>query len=275
MDASSGEHKLRRGTQPCAPEPRETARQRAQRESYAIEREAIELRLTSFRAYLQATVVTMSPLAGLVLEAADFEVGQALQSLRPSKNWLSAPDTDRRFFHTRHAPTALGTHSEHACSREPWSENPADPTGEALLQDGSVGDFVMLVVLGSSVEIHLHGQGFQLATRAGTAYLALPQPLPDTVALYCEGLDLDAVVDHPILRGRKYVIADVLQMAGRSIILFDVGELPVVMPWPDDVATAPLIGNADHPASGLQPGCGEPGNHRRRLSSFTNENIDE
>lgn len=211
----------------------EAARWRALRESIAIDRVAGDMRLASFRAFLRATVSSMSALAPDVLGSVGFDVEQALGILRPVRNWLN--DAHAYISPVRRPKgRRVGGGREWSIRVDLWGGEPHDLRGDGIVREGALGDFLLIGILGSSLEIHLQGTAFQLTTRAGVAHLALDRTLPDMLAASCRGRPLDDVVDHALMRGRGLVVDEVLQTDCRSVLVFACGEIGLRTPWGTD-----------------------------------------
>jgi len=218
----------------AAAEKAVAARQRALREAIAIDRFVIDFRLASFRAFLRATVHSMSALAADVLEFAECDVKTALNAVRPVRHWLkniSAPSSSSHGLIGRRIPRSK---REDPVRIELWRAEPYDLRGDAIIQEGALSDYVAVSIFGSSLEVYVHGAGFRLVTRAGTAHLILDSALPATLAAACQGRALDDIVEHPLLRGRGIVVSEIKQSGGGSVVVFRGGESPLKLPWNSD-----------------------------------------
>ena len=55
--------------------------------------------------------------------------------------------------------------------------------------------------------------------------------MPATVVAALPGRPLSDVLDHALLQGRGFVISNAAQAGGGSSLAFDVGRLPLDVPW--------------------------------------------
>lgn len=211
---------------------RDAAGKRAREEARTIDRLVESMRLASFRSYLAATVRSMSAIVPDVLSIAGSDVGSALQLIRPGHSWPST---------TVARKASVRSHIARPSRRGPTSPSFADPRaashllapviGDAIIADGVPGDWIAAMIVGDSLEVVLRSDGYELSTHAGTAYLKMAGSLPATVIAACEGRLLGEVVDHPLLRSSGFVIERAGQAAGSSIIVFNVGQVSLEVPW--------------------------------------------
>ncbi|AGH50180.1 hypothetical protein G432_12295 [Sphingomonas sp. MM-1] len=194
----------------------ELARRRACDEALVIDRLVETLRLASFRSFLASTVVSMSAIVPSVLDMVGSDVPSALQRIRPGHLWPRSTSRAGR----SPASSALGRKDL------VWPMR----IGDAVMADGILA-WVEAAILGSSLDIVLRAGGVELATYAGVARLQVDDRLPDTVLSACEGRPLDQIVDHPLLRGRGYVVDGAYQARDASVLTFDVGRRSLEMPW--------------------------------------------
>lgn len=216
---------------------RKDAGRRARDEALMLDRLVECMRLASFRNYLGATVHSMSAIVPDVLATvpdvlatAGSDVTSALQRIRPGHLWpmSTAPkattskmaQASRRGYPIRTIGDARAT-----TYRSP------SRAGDAVIADGAPGEWVEVAIVGDSLEVVLRSDGSELSTHAGFAHLRLAGSLPDTVLAACEGRPLDDVVDHPLLRGRGYVVARSSKLASASTLQFEVGRVALEMPW--------------------------------------------
>jgi hypothetical protein len=210
----------------------EAAMSRAQREVIAINRIAHDLRLVSFRTFMQETVGAMSSLTPAALEMVGFDIDVALDCLRPADSWPVArdarwPGPRRRMAagsRKRIRPSSML--ADHL-----WRQHDDEHVGDAIIREGVFGEYMLLAVFGSSVEFHLRGSGFRLMTHAGVVHLTLERQLPEIVAAACRGRALDDLVDLTLCRGRGFEIDEVMTSEERTTIVFRSGEEAVRMPW--------------------------------------------
>jgi hypothetical protein len=212
-----------------APDPtlfvREEAGVRAREEALMLDRLVETLRLASFRSYLATTVETMSSLVPVVLDLVGSDVASALQRVRPGHTWPSITKHEGEYGRTGPAT------NRRVRIRGRQVTRPAPMMGDAVLAEGALGDYVEARIFGGSLDVSLRGDRFELSTQDGTGYVRYAGKLPDTVIAACEGCPVTDVVDHPVLHGRGFVITRAAQIAGASSLTFDVGRLPVELPW--------------------------------------------
>lgn len=109
---------------------------------------------------------------------------------------------------------------------------PAAPImGDAVVSDGAFGPWIQARVIGGSLDVILRDGRFALFTHDGTAHLRLGSALPEAVVTACKGKALDEVVDHPLLSGRGYVIDATVASHEAAVLVFEMGRLPLQMPW--------------------------------------------
>jgi hypothetical protein len=204
---------------------RDEASRRARDEALMLDRLVETLRLASFRSYLTATVVSMSALVPDVLALVASDVPSALQRIRPGSSWPSITKLEAEYGRT--GPTT----NRRVKVGKRFFKRPAPLMGDAVLAEGALGDWVEAKIFGGSLDVTLRGGSFELSTQDGTGYVRCGGKLPDTVISACVGRPLTDVVDHPILQSRGFVISDAAQVAGASSLTFDVGRLPLELPW--------------------------------------------
>ena len=184
-----------------------------------------DMRLASFRAYLAATVHSMTSIVPDVLDLAGSSVGDAMQRLRPGPRWPSI--TLRKVEHGQAGvATERMIEAGMVC---PW--RPAPLIGDAVISDGVPGAFVEAKIYGDSLDVKLCWKGAVLFTHRGTGYVMLDQQLPDIVVTGCCGRRLLDVIDHPLLRSSDLVIAAAAQVGGASSFAFEIGRSRLDVPW--------------------------------------------
>jgi hypothetical protein len=204
---------------------REAAGRRARDEAQMLDRLVESLRLASFRTYLSATIVSMSSLVPDVLAMGDTDVPSALQRLRPGHIWPSITSREHEYGQT-------GPKSNRMVRVGPGrARRPAMLVGDAIIAEGVLGPWIEARVCGGSFDVVLRVDGFQLSTQDGFGYVRCPAELPSIVIEACAGRPLADVVDHPLLRAHDFVIKDAANLGGGSSFSFDVGRLPVELPW--------------------------------------------
>lgn len=211
----------------------ETATAKACKEADTIEQIAAELRLASFRSYLQATLDAMSALVPDILALAGADVAKAFDAMRPGPSW------PRGSVIQRYGRTAGGANRLFSAGRlGSRSALPTGSTGRALGADEVIGErlvgpWVEARIIGTSLEAVLRWNEFELVTRSGIAYLTLFRRLPETVVAFCRGRPLDEVVDHPVLRGRGYSVNLAVSLNERTWLSFNIGRTAIVPPAAD------------------------------------------
>lgn len=204
---------------------REVAGKRARDEAAMLDRMMEQLRLASFRSYLAATVVSMSVLVPEVLELGSSGMADAMQRLRPGHIWPSVTAREAEYGRTGPATNRMVKPGRQL------SRRPAPLMGDAVMSEGVFGPVVEAKVFGGSLDVVLRADGFRLSTMDGVGYLMFDQMLPDTIVAALPGRRLSDVLDHVLLHGRGFVISNAAQVGGGSSLAFDVGRLPVDVPW--------------------------------------------
>jgi len=203
---------------------REIAGKRAREEARMLNRLIESMRLASFRSYLSATVTSMSAPVPDVLAYAGSGVVEAMQHLRPGHQWPAV--TKRRSTHPQNAMALNAAKARKVC---PWRPEPL--IADTVVSDWENGSFVEAKVYGSSLEVKVRAEDFVFFTHDGTGFVMLEQSLPDTVVTACVGHRVSDVIEHALLGGREWVIAEAAQVGGGSSLAFDVGRSPVSTPW--------------------------------------------
>ncbi|MGJ3629342.1 hypothetical protein AB5I41_25275 [Sphingomonas sp. MMS24-JH45] len=175
-----------------------------------LDRLVESLRLASFRNYLAVTVNSMSALVSAIVELASSDVVSALQRIRPCARWPSRLHPSRPSIHNWRRTGAA------------QYEPPAPRVGDAVLADG-LSESVEVAVAGASLDVVLRSDASELSTHDGMALLKLG-PLPEIALQACAGRAVDDVVDHPVLRGRGYVVDRAVSIRSRSMLTFEVGR---------------------------------------------------
>ena len=192
------------------------AARRAREEARVLDQMVENMRLTSFRTYLAATVHRMSSIVPDVLSVGRSDVGAALQRIRPGHLWPA---------NTR----------PRSALRDPMSARYNQPLdtpliGDTVILDG-LKDWIEATIYGGSLEVLLRGPAYTLSTHTGTARLKI-EALPHTAVGSCVGRAIEDVVDHALLRGRGFVVEKAARVGTATIVSFEVGSLPLQVPWP-------------------------------------------
>ncbi|WP_171009324.1 hypothetical protein [Sphingomonas sp. 2SG] len=201
----------------------------ARAQMHAVDLLVGEMRLAAFREYLNAAIVSTSVLAPSMLASARSDVSAALWAIRPCRGWLAAAGMPPirlmpriRLFGRAGRPTAALR-----------LDMPAPPMrlGGAVVSAGELNDRLEVTVAGRSLDVTLRGEGFELSTASDHARISVAGRLPDTCVAASPGRSLDDVVDHPLLRGQGYVVMAATHRGGDTVFDFEVGLLPIQMPW--------------------------------------------
>lgn len=168
-------------------------------------------RLATYRAYHAAAVSSASPLALDLLDHRGFEVDGVAALLKPDGLWLPwlcgpRPLLARRFSHRWKGGVPPVP--------DPLHDRIAFLYGGVALRrhwhvDGQLG----IRLSPARLEVSAQLGPVRLRTLGATARFTTAVPLPETVKVALAGRPLDAVFDHPVLRGRGYVIRDVFDAA--------------------------------------------------------------
>lgn len=165
-----------------------------------------EVELALYRAHHALHVASASPLALDLLTHWGLSPDALAWRLRPSgdwRRWVCGPRPIRaiHFAHRRKGRAGLPADEGHdRCGflhgglvvRE-WS----DPAGAVGIRLSPAG-----------LEIGARLGPVHLRTAGGVATLTTGMAVPETLKAACVGRPIEAVFDHPVLRGRGYVIAD-------------------------------------------------------------------
>lgn len=197
----------------------------------AIDLLAGEMRLTAFRRYLHASVGSMSELVPPVLAAVGSDVATALLALRPSRQWPAAAGT-ANVIRARPGLVAFGRSRGRMAALRLDMQAPPERLGNAVVSEGGLADWVEVTVAGPALEVAMRSEAFELSTSSCRARIRLAGRLPDTYVAAILGRSLDDVVEHPIVRGRGYVVTAATHVDGGTLLEFEVGAIPLEMPWP-------------------------------------------
>ncbi|NYD89177.1 hypothetical protein HD841_000946 [Sphingomonas melonis] len=95
------------------------------------------------------------------------------------------------------------------------------------MMDGALADWMEISAAGRCLDVTLRGQACILSTTGGMARIKVPGNWPDTMAAAAVGLPIDALIDHPLLRGRSFVASDVSCLLGET----NIESRSVSCPW--------------------------------------------
>ena len=185
-----------------------------------------------FRAEIGATVRTAST---LLLALGDLErrpLDELAWLIRPALGW---PDPNRTF----------GDQSEIAWDRHSLRHHLAaggnGVAGPLWVAGGCHGvkivtaaaDGLYVHVQGHSLEIAGALGAVRLATSHGVLRLGYDGLLPETLRIAAIGRPIGDVIDHPVLRGRRWIVEAIEPAAGSRGWVFVVrtGTKPFRMPW--------------------------------------------
>lgn len=194
-------------------------------------------RMRLFRDYLRSTVVQVSP---LLLEFAAMEqvdLAAAIAPMRPPQDWPwralydpSAPVTRqwqaRRFL--------LGHDARRRSSRfRRTFANPGVVIRSVDHPRGWLGVRPVGGVLGFAASLG----PCLLCVFDTVAMIRLPEPLPESLVIAMPGRRLGELVEHPLFRGRDYIVNRVLVDPADDlpVLAFKVSLVPFVLPLADDV----------------------------------------
>lgn len=182
-------------------------------------------RLRLHRLYLQANYSTASRLALDLAAYAGRSLGDVAGLIEVPPGWdPSRPD--RPPIRGRNASRRTVSKS----SRFPLpstglrgvtlARTPSGGTIAFALEDGVID------AIARFGEVSIHGAG-------AWAFLVLPGVLPDAVVTSLVGRPLEDAVDHPALRGRKYVVETgcIDGLFGNTVLRFRPGLVQVELPW--------------------------------------------
>lgn len=209
----------------------ETATAKACKDADMIEQIAAELRLASFRSYLQATVDGMSALVPDILALAGADVAHAFEAMRPGQLWPRRLPVRRHGRAVADVNKCFGAGRSRSRFAPPIGSTGGTLGASEIIGERLIGPWIEARVNGPSLEAVLRCDGFELMTRSGIAYLTMFRPIPETAITYCRGRALEEVVDHPVLRGRGYVVKLAISSDDRIWFSFDVGRTAIMPPW--------------------------------------------
>lgn len=167
-------------------------------------------RLRLFRLHLHATVRRVSPLLIDLCMMEGISIGSAVALIYPPEDWpwrplYNVPPSLARL--TQQRKGWLGSPTRQDASRfERLFKNPGVIIRGVVHERGRFAIRPCGEVLGFTAAIG----PCLLSAFGSTAMLKLPEMLPETLMAAMPGRQLDALVDHPAFRGRKYRVMRVM-----------------------------------------------------------------
>ena len=193
------------------------------------ERERIRL----YRLCLQATIKAVSPVAQDLAAHGGMAIGGIVRELPVPATWPWTPIRERRpseawDWSAGPAKNGIGSTSfriaRRLARRGILVRDAQHPLGElGFSPEGSVLEAVARL-----------GPCF-MDTLGPRARLHLPHRMPETLLTAMVDRQVDAIVDHPVLNGRGYVVgsAEHDEYRDGTVLEFGTGLLPLQLPWAD------------------------------------------
>lgn len=194
------------------------------------------VRLAVYRTHHAATALSASPLALDLLDHLGLDADALCLQLRPEGTWWPWLCGPRPVLAARFA----GRWKGHAAPPpDPAHDRCSFLHGGLPIRRRRHGDGPLGIRLSpAGLEIAGAMGPVRFRTSGGRALLWCRAPVPATVLVCCEGRPVDALLDHPVLRGRGYRVAAVREdrrpgRAGRSAwgLVVDVPRVPWRAPW--------------------------------------------
>lgn len=220
-------------------------------------------RLRLYRMFLQATVRSVSPLTLAFAEHFGIDLESGLGNLRPPLDWPRRPVPS--------APLVVGCRIARAALRHVGPR--AATTKSIMMRYAAMHGFVhhgpgtnLLLFDVDGAWLSVQGRIGECTLRVvkGRAFLTLPAGVPDTIVAAMAGRPVDALVDHPALRGRGWRVRRVIE--GTSdvgpTIVFATGRQRYRMPWPELLRSSVVEGSLGRPRARAPAGsrrAGQPG----------------
>lgn len=188
-------------------------------------------RLRLFRRHLQLAVTRVSPLVLAALPAR--VLLPVLERLVPPSSWPSAGLTSPWVW-------KFGIEAADLACQVPRQGMKGRRSCSALLRHGGVtvrllGDpqgMLGVKVIGRQLELLAMDDDVLVATQGALVRIRLPMEVPETLRAGAAGLELDAVVRHPLTAGRGYEVRRMVALEGTTLVEAWTGCLPFRMPWP-------------------------------------------
>ena len=193
-------------------------------------------RLRLFRLHLQSTVRRVSPLLIDLCTTEGISIDSTVTLIYPPEDWPWRPLHDvppllvRR---TQQRKGWLASPTKYDASRfERLFKNPGVVIRGVMHQRGRFAIRPSGEVMGFTASIG----PCLLSAFGSSAMLKLSEMLPETLMNAMPGRQLDALVDHPVFRGRKYRVTRVMPDLndGLPVLTFRAGLIPFVIQWPDE-----------------------------------------
>lgn len=197
------------------------------------------------RLWLQANIVSVSPLALDIAAEAGIVLDEACDAIVPemARRWRSV--RSGRMFHHRIRYVArpkglkryLASPLDHVLARRVRRQGAL--FGDIFSEEGWTG----FAVGASVLEVTGRLGPCWFGSCLGKAWLTLPAGVPDTLAAALPGRQLDAAVSHPAFSGKGYRIMSVDDLGdGCRAMVFRTGVAPFEMPW-GELLQGVLTGN--------------------------------
>ncbi len=217
-----------------------------------------EIEREIFRAHHARAVCTASPVALDAAEYAELRPDALVEALDPDGDWPTWVCGPRPLGAARHLQRSRRL--AYNGTAQPDQDRATFLHGGFVVRGwedkrGALG--VRLSPAGLEVGVRLFGGLVRLRTDGDLAMLVTPVRFPDVVRAAVEGRPVEDVFDHPVLRGRGYVVS-----SARDVACFDDGvpswqvefraeRTPWRVPWVRDDREAGLDSAAMGPVSDL------------------------
>lgn len=191
------------------------------------------LRLDAFREYLGTTIRQVSPVLMDLCRHELLDLDAITFRLRPADAWPAwfCGRTPRSNLYWARGHGLWGSWVPSAQLIEAdWR---LFLTSALIVRDRDDPAGVVAVrPLGACLEVGAQLGTALLRTEAGEAELILGETMPDTLRIALPGMKLDAVFDHPALRGRGYTIESATERRdGTTIVTFRCQPVSWSLPW--------------------------------------------
>lgn len=187
-----------------------------------------------FRGEIGTNVRSASPFLLSLVASQGESIDTLLYRIQPAPRWPRAPALRAR------------PHIEFRRAREPYrrfmvctSTGDREAVrlrgfGHGLLFMRSRDDWACLDVVDHSLEVEARIGPVKIETLFGVLRVELDHRIPDTLAAACVGRAICEVIDHPALRGRRWMIGAVEEPPSATLgqaLVVETGSVPFRMPW--------------------------------------------
>jgi len=184
------------------------ARAEAREQVWEIRRGRGTTMRDAFQREIGATVRSASPFLVSLVASEGLSVDELVHRIEPSERWPRSPSLSRRAdyqpVHDAHANYVIHTASG-------WQKAiRLRGLGHRISFMRSGDDWAHLEVVDHSLELEARIGRVKMETLFGTLRIHLDDPLPQTLAAACAGRLVEDIVDHVALRGRGWLITEVL-----------------------------------------------------------------